>query len=209
MQPIEPTTYALKAYQAILEKHGHRRAEIYKRMHIARCIISSLPKGLPSNLAYRKAVDAVLLTMPDEAAAETCRTVARDFYPFYEQDLPTIAAMAQMGAFECLDDVHVELPPHRDLDDLINVARSMDLSAEDKRLLDAYTGHLLAQGVDAKVLDNRTAICRLLLLGMRGLKRDGKHYRAVIDKLLPLFSREETRAYFLVVARQFYAFLQA
>lgn len=209
MQPIEPTTYALKSYQAILEKHGHRRAEIYKRMHIARCIISSIPKGLPSNLAYRRAVDAVLMTMPDEAAAETCRTVARDFYPFYEQDLPTIAAMAQMGAFECLDDINVQLPPHRDLDDLINVARATNLSAEEQRLLDAYTQHLRMQGVDAKVLDNRVTICRLLLLGLRGLQRDGKHYRAVIDKILPLFTREETRAYFLVVARQFYSFLQS
>lgn len=207
METIEPTTYALKAYQSILEKHGHRRGEIYKRMHIARCIMGSLPKGLPPNVAYRKAVDAVLLTMPDDAAAETCRLVARDLFPFYEQDVPTIAAMAQTGAFECLDDVRVELPPHRDLDDLIKISKGMSLSQEESAVLNAYAEHILAQGVDAKVLDNRITTCRLLLLGLRGLPRDGKHYRAVIDRLLPLFRREETRAYFLVVARQFYSFL--
>lgn len=208
METIEPTTYALKAYQAILEKHGHRRGEIYKRMHMARCIMGSLPRGLPSNLAYRKAVDAVLMTMPDEPSAEICRLVARDLFPFYEQDVPTIAAMAQSGAFERLDDVHVELPPHRDLDDLIGITRSMMLSPQEKALLDAYAEHLVAQNVDAKVLENRTTACRLLLLGLRGLPYDGKHYRAVIDKLLPLFKRDETRAYFLVVARQFYSFLE-
>ncbi len=209
MEPIEPTTYALKAYQAILEKHGHRRGEIYKRMHMARCILASLPKGqgLPPNVAYRRAVDAVLLTMPDEQAAETCRLVARDFYPFYEQDIPTIAAMAQTGAFEPVDDVHVELPPHRDLDDLIRITKGMPLTSEESRLLNAYAEHVLAQGLDAKVLGNRVTACRLLLVGLRGLPYDGKHYRAVIDRLLPLFKREETRAYFLVVARQFYAFL--
>jgi hypothetical protein len=208
METIEPTTYALKAYQSILEKHGHRRGEIYKRMHMARCIMGSLPKGLPSNLAYRKAVDAVLMTMPDEASADTCRLVARDLYPFYEQDVPTIAAMAQTGAFERLDDIQVELPPHKDLDDLIKVTRSMLLSPQENALLNAYAEHLLAQGVDAKVLENRTTTCRLLLLGLRGLPHDGKHYRAVIDRLLPLFKRDETRAYFLVVARQFYSFLE-
>ncbi len=107
MEMIEPNTYALKAYQSILEKHGHRRGEIYKRMHMAHCILGSLPKGLPSNVAYRRAVDAVLMTMPDEASAETCRLVARDVYPFYEQDVPTIAAMAQTGVSERLDDIHV------------------------------------------------------------------------------------------------------
>jgi hypothetical protein len=198
---------ANRGFFEVPEKNGHRRGEIYKRMHIARCIMGSLPKGLPSNLAYRKAVDAVLMTMPDEAAAEMCRLVARDLFPFYEQDVPTIAAMAQTGAFERLDDIQVELPPHRDLDDLIEITRSTTLSPREEALLNAYTEHLRAQGLDAKVLDNRTTACRLLLLGLRGLPYDGRHYRAVIDKLLPLFKRDETRAYFLVVARQFYSFL--
>lgn len=209
MDTNDATASALKAYQSMLEKHGHRRGEIYKRMHMARCIMGSLPKGPPSNLAYRKAVDAVLMTMPDEASAEICRRVARELFPFYEQDVLAIAVMTQTGAFEPLDDVRVELPPHRDLDDLIAVSRTMTLSPEETSLLNAYSEHLRAQGVDAKTLANRTTLCRLLLLGLRGLPHDGKHYRAVVDKLLPLFKRDETQIYFLVVARQFYAFLRA
>ncbi len=207
MENIEPTTYALKAYQSILEKHGHRRGEIYKRMHVARCILSAIPAGLNSNVAYRKAVDAVLITMPDDASAEMCRVVARDLYPFYEHDVPTIAAMAQTGAFERSDDIEVKLPEHRDLDDLIGIAKAMMLTPEENALLNKYADHLLTQEVDAKVLENRTTTCRLLLMALRGLPQDGKHYRAVVDRLLPLFKRDETRAYFLVVARQFFSFL--
>jgi len=204
---VSPTSDALKAYQSILEKRGYRRGEIYKRMHIARCIIGGLPAGLPAGVAYRKAVDAVLQSMPDESAAESCRWVARELYLFYEKDVPTIAAMAQDGATDRSDDIQVVLPPHRDLDDLIRICKKMSLSPEESTMLDAYTEHIRAQGLDTKVLENRTTTCRLLLLGLRGLPRDGKHYRAVIEKLLPLFSREETRAYFLMVARQFYSFL--
>lgn len=207
MEIVAPTTSALKAYQSTLEKRGYRRGEIYKRMHIARCIMGSLPAGLPPGVAYRKAVDTVLQSMPDEAAAEACRWVARELFPFYEKEVPTIAAMTHSGVFDRPDDIPVALPPHRDLDDLIRICKKMSLSPEESNRLDAYAEHIRAEGVDANLLENRTTTCRLLLLGLRGLPRDGRHYRAVIDRLLPLFKREETRAYFLMVARQFYSFL--
>jgi len=38
---------------------------------------------------------------------------------------------------------------------------------------------------------------------LRALKPDGRHYRALIERLLPLFTRDETRSYYLGVARDF------
>lgn len=206
MERNEPAAGALKAYQAILERSGHRKGEIYKRMHVARCIMASIPAGRPPNLAYREAVDAVLNTMPDEASLQMCRAVARDLYPFFEQDVPTIAAMTRSGAFE-RNDIRIQLPEHKNLDDLIHAARAMMLTPQENVLLNGYADQVLAQGVDAKTLENRTTTARLLLLGMRDLPYDGKHYRAVVDRLLPLFTRDETRAYFLFVAREFYPLL--
>lgn len=212
METSEPTqetkganSEILKAYQAILEKNGYRRGEIYKRMHVVRCIISGLPKDKPASKAYRIAADLVLISMPDAVSQDMCRQVIRDFFPFFERDVRTIAALSQSGAYEPVD-IDIALPSGN-LDELIQSARAMELSEREYLTMDGYETALRAQGLDKLSVAHRTTIGLLILLGLRQLPLDGKHYRALLDKLQPLFSREETQTYFLMVAREFYNFV--
>jgi hypothetical protein len=126
-------------------------------------------------------------------------------FPFL-QNTPRAAPAAGKPVRE-QSDIRINLPEHRDLDDLIRVVREMPFSAQEYRVLNNYGETLLAQRMDRQAVENRATICRLLLTGMRDLPLDGRHYRAVVDRLLTLFKRDETRIYFLNVAREFFEFL--
>lgn len=205
MQTPAPADDPLKAYQASLEKNGLRRGEILKRMHMARCIIGCINAERPTVLSYREVVDTVLDTMPDAAATELCRQVARDFFPFLVHDPRASGASGKAGGDG--GDIRVSLPEHRDLDDLIRLVREMPFSTHEYRVLSNYGETLLSQRMEPQAVETRATICRLLLTGMRGLPLDGRHYRAVVDRLLALFRRDETRIYFLNVAREFFEFM--
>lgn len=96
---------------------------------------------------------------------------------------------------------------HTGLDDLIQQAVAMKTTPAEKHALDRYAVSLKSERLDRDARERRLAIARLLLLGMRPLQRDGRHYRALIERLLQLFTRDETRSYFLGVARDFYEFV--
>lgn len=198
---------ALASYQSVLDRQGYKGAEALKRLHLARCILGSLEPDDSVNLAYRRAVDAVLLTMPDAAAADMCRQVSREFYPFHIESRRTSpAGQAASPAGEARGaEISLALPEHQGLDDLIRRAVDLKLDAEETRALNAYVAYLKVEKIDRRSRDNNLTIARLLLLGLRSLPRDGRHYRALIEKLMPLFSRDDTRAYFLGVAREFFS----
>ncbi len=197
---------ALAAYQDILEQHGHGRAEIYKKSHLARCILGQLKDAELDNTAYRQAVDAVRETMPDPASSELCRRVGREFHPFLCGDMDAVRMLAEAGAYQ-RGEIRVELPPHSNLDELIRICRGRALNDSEHLAISDYTYALQVQGLSEASIQNRTTIALMLLVGMHVLPRDGNHYRAVVDRLLQLFTQEKSRDYFLAVAREFFGFM--
>lgn len=197
---------ALTAYQNILQEHGHGRAEIYKKSHLARCILGQLKDAEFDTARYRLAVEAVRKTMPDAAASELCRRVGREFYPFLCGDMEKVRLLVEAGAYQ-RGEIRVDLPPHTDLDDLIRVCRARELNESEELALNDYLYALQVQGLPEIAIENRVTIALLLLVGMHAQPRDGNHYRAVVDRLLQLFNHEKSREYFLAVAREFFGFM--
>lgn len=197
---------ALSAYQAILQQHGYAMAAVYKRTHIARCLIQHMDANLPPGDAFRAAVDAVLPTMPDSPSRDLCVLVAREFYPFLISNIKAIAFMAATDGYRAK-----EAPPGqpgpRSIDEAIQAAEASPMDETELSVHTQYIQHLAAAGLKDSAIVNRTRIARLLMFSTRGVTRSGASYRAAIDRLVPLFTKEDTRTYFLAVAREFYVFL--
>ncbi len=206
MNPSTRAADPISAFQSALEKLGYEPEEILKRTHIVRCILGAMRQDDTSNQAYRQAVDATLITMPNRDAGELCRRVSREFFPFFV-DAGRQVPVEPRTASVPLEQIVVELPAHEGLDDLIRHALAMKPSPEEARALEAFSAFLKTEKLEKRSREKRTALAQLLLLGMRPLKRDGRHYRALIEGLLPLFTRDETRSYFLGVAREFHPYI--
>lgn len=198
----------LQAYRAALERRGYDADAVARRLRLAQRILAAIDPADTTNAAYRAAVDQVCASLADPAGTARCQRVARDFFPFFVAAGRALPRRREAPpAVPRAAPIHVTLPPHADLDDLIAQAAALPLSAAEAHAIETYAREIEAAGLPRDARGRRLAIARLLLLGMRPLPRDGRHYRAVIEHLLDLFTRNETRAYFLGVARDFHPHL--
>ena len=196
----------LHAFQAVLEKRGYAADAVDRRLQMARRILAALDPADTSDRGYRQAVDRVVDSLSDPASAARYKQVARDFFPCFVgagRHIPVTPDEKPARP----EEIPVALPRHDGLDDLIRQAVAMKTAPAETRALESYDALLKREGVDRGARERRLAIARLLLLGLRALKPDGRHYRALIERLLPLFTRDETRSYFLGVARDFHPYV--
>lgn len=198
-------SHPLQAYQAALERHGYAAEAVARRVALAQRILAAIDPADNSNQAYCEAVARVSGAFADPASIARCQRVARDFLPFFVE-AGRIAQPSQVTPTHAPKPLSISLtlPPHVSLDDLIGQAGGMVLTTTERAALRAYAVALRRAGLHAGAQDRRLAIARLLLLTLRPLERCGRNYRAMIKALLPLFTRDETRSYFLGVARDFY-----
>jgi hypothetical protein len=197
---------ALQSFRSALLARGYDTDAVDRRLALVRRILAAMDPADTSDRAYRAAVDHVLAGLPDPPAQARCRLVAREFHAHFVaagRRLP----VQPVGPPARPVEIVVILPPHTDLDDLIQQALDMKPGPAEQQALDDYLAELKQEGLARDARSRRLAIARLLLLGLRSLPRDGRHYRALIERLLPLFSYEETRSYFLGVARDFHPHL--
>lgn len=193
----------LAAFEVALKRRGYAADAVQRRLRLARAILMQMDPADTSNQGYRQAVDRVIATLADPAAIARCQRVAREFLPFFTDAGRRIPFPARPSPPPPVIDV--VLPAHEGLDDLIRQALAMKATPAEKRALERYAESLKRERLDRYARERRLAIARLLLLGLRPLPRDGRHYRALIERLLQLFTRDETRSYFLGVARDFHA----
>lgn len=198
----QPGLDPLHSFQALLQRRGLTTDAIGRRMQLANRILRAIDPADTSDRGYRQAVDRVVGSLPDPASAARCQQVAREFFPCFV-DAGRRVPLAPEPAPARPEEIAVPLPPHEGLDDLIRQALAMKTTPAEKRALENYAAFLKREGLDRDARERRLAIARLLLLGLRPLKAEGRHYRALIERLLTLFTRDETRSYFLGVARDF------
>lgn len=197
-----PTSDPVLAYEQTLARRGYAADAVARRLRLARAILAALDPGDPQAQRYRNAVERVLARCDNPATEAWCQKIAREFHAFYVDAGCPLPPQARPQP--PLPRIDVELPPHEGLDDLVRLAMDFRLRAEDRSALSVYDAQLKQARIDRPGRQHRLTVARLLLMAMQGLPRDGRHYRAVIDRLLPYFTRAETRAFFLAVARELY-----
>ncbi|MGQ9861442.1 MAG: hypothetical protein ACUVSD_05485 [Thiobacillaceae bacterium] len=204
----QPGLDPLQSFQALLQRRGYAADAIARRLQLASRILRAIDPADTSNQGYRQAVDRVVSSLPDPASAARCQQVAREFFPCFVEAGRRVP-VTQEAVPVRPEEIAVFLPPHEGLDDLIRQAQAMKTTQAEKRALEAFDTFLKSQGLNREARARRLAIGRMLLLGMRPLKAEGRYYRALIERLLTLFTRDETRSYFLGVARDFYPYVIA
>lgn len=198
---------ALNAYLSLLKNKGAATNVTNMRKHMLRHLISALEAQADRYLTdddsgYRRAVDHVIKHFPDDQQVEIIN-VSREFYPFWIGDLRTIARLNAANALT-LESLTVDVSGT-----LMDMFERLDRASWGKEppvCLSDYLDSLVAQGADASVIDIRERLILLLLFIIRNAEPIPTAYRAGVDAMLTLFSKEDTRRIFIDVAREFFYF---
>lgn len=209
MTPEAKHSDALKAYLNLLKNNGIKRANISQSEHFSRQLLSKLNGQIVNQAAYRAAVDALLESLPENYRFSAV-SVAREFYPFLMSDVKSVATLIASGNYRGMPDnagFILDSSIHN-IDDLIRIANAAILSDHESALHTQYLTCLAALGAADNIIDTRGKISKVLLYLTRNLTISGNNYRSILDKILPMLTLEETRTYFMGVAREFFYFLK-
>lgn len=199
---------ALVAYISLLEKNGSKRADLSLKDHFARLLISQLTNEPLSNSTYRAAVDAMLVSIPVEQKPRAVQ-VAREMFPLLASDVKAVVALMKSGGYRdfsrtAASDAGAGI---NGMKSLVKTCKSHVFSNQQIALQHAYEAALFELEVDDEVVALRGMLSKILLYLTRDKEVNPAHYRVLIDAMLPKINTEESRLYFVTVAREFYHFL--
>ncbi len=195
---------ALTAYLKLLTNKGAEQVHLEQRKQFLLQLIPLLAEQGQSLEIFKQHVDAALQGV-EKTQWPFLQIVAREFFPFWVDDIKTIAALHASGGYE-LAPVVAQVPTE-DLKTLWANMEKAQFSVTEKWSLKAYTTALKAEGAKPGVVETRVRLVKLLLLQLRRVEdHGGDHYRIAVHGLLPLFELRETRQMFLAVVREFYYF---
>ena len=201
---------SLAAYVSLLEKNGSKRADLSLKDHFARLLVSQLTSEPLSSSTYRTAVDAMLGSIPAEHKARAVQ-VAREMFPLLASDVKAVVALMKSGGYR---DFSRSAAPNtnvgvKGIGSLVKAAQSHVFSSQQIALQHTYEAALFDLEVDDEVMVLRIKLSKTLLYLTRDKEVNPAQYRVVIDAVLPKINTEESRLYFVTVAREFYHFLTA
>ncbi len=193
---------AVSAYFKLLEKKGAKSGMLYKRSVFLDKLIPQLADKEIERTTYSKAISAIMKDVPAETWHE-CLNTAREFYPFWTQDIKAIAAFSINGGFDVQPQKWTPAPTT--LKSLTERLKTEKFDATDARQLKLYTNALRDKGADQLLLDTRINLAKVLLMQLKGAPiGDARVYRTAVDFTLPMFKADESKQLFLFVIREFY-----
>ncbi|GAB3249570.1 hypothetical protein [Chitinimonas naiadis] len=198
---------ALTAYLNLLKNKGAATAILTRRKHFLRHLVSCMETQAENDQAdddagYRRAVDNTVGKFPVDQQVEII-TTSREFYPFWIGDLKTIA---RLNAADALSLDHARVDLRGSLVDMFQRLDADPWSGTKPPCLDEYLLKLAEQGAEDAVVDIRERLLTLLLYIIRHADPTPMAYRAGVDAMLTLFSKEDTRRLFIEMAREFFYF---
>ncbi|WP_036302621.1 hypothetical protein [Methylotenera sp. L2L1] len=195
---------AISAYFKLLEKKGAKSGMLYKRSLFLDQFIPLLKNQPLERSTYSKAIEKVIKTIPADIWHDSLNT-AREFYPFWMQDIKAIAAFSRQGGFD-IQPLKWQ-PTPTSLKVLTDHLKTAKYDITDTRLLTTYAEALKNKGANQQLLDNRLNLAKILLLQLKGAPTDdARVYRVAVDVTLPLFKIDENKQLFLLVIREFYQY---
>lgn len=195
---------AMRAYFNLLEKKGAKSGMLYKRSLFLDQFIPLLKDQALERASYSKAIEKAIKNIPAEIWHDSLNT-AREFFPFWMQDIKAIAAFSRQGGFD-IDPLKWQ-PAPTSLKALTDHLKHARFDAIETSHLQAYTQALKDKGANSQLLENRTNLAKILLLQLKGAPLDdARVYRVAVDVTLPLFKIDENKQLFLLVIREFYQY---
>ncbi len=195
---------AINAYLKLLESKGASAAVLYKRSaFLDKLSLGLADKVLDSN-QYRDVIETVMAKASTEDWHEHL-TAAREFYPFWLENIKAIAAHNISPGFEVKATPWT--PMQTTLKELWDSLESAKFEASENWPLKAYAKALRDEGAEQSLVDTRIKLAKIIILRLRDApEKNNKSYRTAVDLTLPLFNIKNNRGLFLVVVREFYYF---
>jgi hypothetical protein len=195
---------AISAYFKLLEKKGAKSGLLYKRSLFLDQFTPLLKNQPLERSSYSKAIEKVIKTIPTDIWHESLNT-AREFFPFWMQDIKAIAAFSKQGGFD-IQPLKWQ-PRPTTLKTLTDQLKTVKFDITETKHLHTYSKALQDKGANQQLLDNRLNLAKILLLQLRGAPTgDARVYRVAVDVTLPLFKIDENKQLFLLVIREFYQY---
>jgi hypothetical protein len=202
---IEPREQqALEVYIKLLTNKGFGPDTFVPRINFLNKLIPLLADKDLSGRNYRMAIEQVMDTV-DEADWPESLTVAREYYPFWMNDLKAVALLNKVST---VDSLPIDWQPsHVELSALWQTVDTEKFDTTDSWALKAYTKALRFENAEQLLIDTRVKLAKILLVRMREApEKNNKVYRTTVDATLPLFEVKKNRRLFLVVVREFFHF---
>jgi len=168
------------------------RAKFLKKLTI-------LLQGQSSREEYGKALETAL-KIDDNIERHQQLNIAREFFPFWTDDIKMIARMSETYGFD-LSISQMKPLPTLSIDEL----NSAKLNHNESDLLNRYSNLLKEQNVTEDLIQARLRLAKLVLLRLRDIPiQNNVSYRMAVEVTLPLFNVEDVRQRFLQAVREFF-----
>lgn len=195
---------AINAYLKLLESKGASAAVLYKRSSFLDKLSLELADKVLDTNQYREVIESVMANASTEDWHEHL-TAAREFYPFWLENIKAIAAHNISPGFEVKATPWT--PLQTTLKELWDSLETAKFEASENWPLKAYTKALRDEGAEQTLVDTRIKLAKIIILRLRDApEKNNKSYRTAVDLTLPLFNIKSNRGLFLVVVREFYYF---
>ncbi len=173
--------------------------------------VSFLNKFMPllahidlNGAGYRIAIESLMDSVAEGDWPESL-VIAREYYPFWLNDLK---AVAQLSKNTITDTLPIDWQPkHVTLSDLWHTVDAEKFDTTDSWALKGYTKALRFENAAQTLIDTRLKLAKIMLVRLRDApNKSNKVYRTTVDATLPLFEVKKNRRLFLVVVREFFHF---
>lgn len=193
---------AVSAYIKFLESKQVDADSLAVRAKFARSL-SLLLKGKSGRADFGKALE-MISRIADNIDRHQQLNIAREFYPFWTDDIKMIAAMSESYGYD-LSTIRFRSLPTKLEWETIEQLSDEKLSDQEDSLLGQYSQNLQEQKVVETTIQERIRLARIVLLRLRDIPiHNNITYRLAVDATLPLFAVEELKQRFLQVVREFF-----
>lgn len=195
---------ALEVYIKLLTAKGFGPETFVQRVNFLNRLMPLLTDKTQGGGEYRLALEA-LMDKVEEMDWPESLVVAREYYPFWANDLKAVANLSKSVTKDTLP---IDWKPTEvALVTLWHAADTEKFGTADAWALKAYTKALRNENAEQTLIDTRLKLSKVLLMRLKDAPdRDNKAYRTVVDATLPLFEVKKNRRLFLVVVREFFHF---
>jgi len=130
--------------------------------------------------------------------------IAREFFPFWMDDIKLIAAMSESYGYDLSATKFKPIPKPLEWKN-IEVLNSEKLDERESALLSHYSMGLQKQNLMKDAIEAKLKLVKVMLLRLRDIPiKNNLAYRMAIDVTLPLFNLDDLRQKFLQAVREFF-----
>lgn len=195
---------ALEVYIKLLTGKGFGPDTFVPRINFLNRFMPLLANKDLNGNGYRIAIEDLMDSVAEDDWPESL-VIAREYYPFWLNDLK---AVAQLNKNTIADTLPIDWQPkHVALSALWHTVDAEKFDTTDSWALKGYTKALRFENAEQTLIDTRLKLAKIMLVRLRDApNKSNKVYRTTVDATLPLFEVKKNRRLFLVVVREFFHF---